>query len=357
MRLLFDYRQFIFFIILCAPISYGLTSSFSNNTFNLKWESASSDSYRIMNSTNLITDSFSTSIDSDISSTPPTNQHGLVPERNIGFYRIQKFLHDDFEIIQSWEQETDYARLVDIYVPNGDGPFPVVIHLHGAGGSGNANSFLLNGLEDVIRLAPNGYQNKWNIGKEPTKAPDVDYIRQIINYISFYDNVDTQRITIIGSSNGGGLLHRLMIELEDGLFHQGIALVNNMITNQYDGVNFRYDPSRNMEYNTPIVPSTNRRLLTICGELDTTVPYNGGIGILNNYFFSAQESTYIWARHMGFVGSQIPDHLGVPHSSYDDLIMYSYLDGDVIHYKHQNKGHNAGGGLYVRSIIRDWIGY
>ena len=74
-----------------------------------------------------------------------------------------------------------------------------------------------------------------------------------------------------------------------------------MITNMFDGSNFKYDSSsENMSYDEIIVPVTGRRMLTICGELDTTVPYYGGSGVWQNQFFPAQESVYIWAQHMGF---------------------------------------------------------
>ena len=65
----------------------------------------------------------------------------------------------------------------------------------------------------------------------------------------------------------------------------------------------------------------------------------------------------IWAQQMGFSGSQIPDNNGVPYPGYNDLVKYSYLNGDIMHYKHVNKGHNAGAGPYVRDVIKEWIGY
>ena len=112
-----------------------------------------------------------------------------------------------------------------------------------------------------------------------------------------------------------------------------------------------------MLYDEIINPVTTRRMLTICGELDTTVPYYGGTGVWQNQFYSAQESVYIWATHMGYSGSQISDVDGVPYSEYNDLLEYSYLNGDIMHYKHVGKGHNAGAGLYVRNVIKEWIGY
>ena len=358
------YKIFIalsFFILSVQAV----TSTFSNGNFNIQWSSSEGERYQILDSTNLITDTFQTISISNIEATPPENEFGIITDKDIAFYRVKKLLESgSFEIIQSWAQEENYHRLVNVAVPDTSGPFPVVIYLHGFGGSGNVNA--INYLGDVIRVAPNGYlastpngqlKRSWNIGKEPSKAPDVDFIRQIIQYLKLHANVDANRITIVGSSNGGALLNRLMIELESNTFHQGVGLVSNMITNMFDGVNFRYDPSGNVQYNQSITPTTGRRMLTICGENDTTVPYNGGTGVWQNQFISAQTNTFIWARHMGYEGNQLLDTQGVPYSAYNDLIEYSYLDGDISHYKHLNKGHNAGQGPWVQEVIKNWIGY
>ena len=353
------YLVVLFLFVINSAI--GVNSSFSNGLFKISWESEEGKIYSLVNSTNLINDSFSTTLNDDIQATPPQNDYQVNTDNEVGFYRVNSNnligdLEGDFTIVQSWSQETNFARPVKVSVPNGNGPFPVVIHLHGFGGSGNLNA--IGYLNNVIRIAPDGYQNCWNIGKEPSKAPDVDFIRQIIQHLKLHSNVDDSRITIIGSSNGGALVHRLMIELEDNTFHQGVGIVNNMITNMFDGSNFKYDSSsESMSYDEIIIPVTGRRMLTICGELDTTVPYYGGSGVWQNQFFPAQESVYIWAQHMGFSGSQIPDNNGVPYPGYNDLVKYSYLNGDIMHYKHVNKGHNAGAGPYVRDVIKEWIGY
>ena len=359
MAVLFKYNiNIILIFFLMSNFSFSLTSSLTNGSMNLSWNSEEGNTYRLVNSTNLIDDLFSTTIANDVNATPPTNQLSVTMNNDVGFYKIepQLILEDDFDIIQTWSQETNYARPVKVAIPNGSGPFPVVIHLHGNGGSGNVGA--IGYLDDVIRVAPDGYRNSWNIGREQSKAPDVDFIRKIIEHLNLHSNVDGSRITVIGSSNGGALVNLLMIELEDNTFQQGIGLVSNMITNMFDGTNFRYDSnSEMMQYDEVIMPVTGRRMLTICGELDPVVPYEGGTGVLQNQFYAAQESVFIWARYMGYDGEQIPDDEGVPYINYNDLVEYSYLNGDIMHYKHLGKEHNAGGGIHVRDVIRDWIGY
>ena len=354
-------NKIVYLVIIYLAIfnlAIATTSSVSNGLFNITWTSEEGEIYLIENSTNLITDPFSNLLNDDVNATPPVNNYQITTDKEVAFYRISEkiVLENDFTITQNWSQETNFERPVKVAIPNGSGPFPVVIHLHGFGGTGNVNA--ISYLNNVIRVAHDWYQNCWNIGKEPSKAPDVDFNRKIIQYLKLHSNVDGSRITIIGSSNGGALVNRLMIELEDNTFHQGIGIVSNMITNMFDGTNFRYDSSsESMLYDEIIIPVTTRRMLTICGELDTTVPYYGGTGVWQNQFYSAQESVYIWATHMGYSGSQISDVDGVPYSEYNDLLEYSYLNGDIMHYKHVGKGHNAGAGLYVRNVIKEWIGY
>ena len=63
-----------------------------------------------------------------------------------------------FHIRQSWSEETDYDRPVHVKVPNGDGPFPVSIMLHGRGGTGERKLQAQRGMTDRIVIAPDGYK-------------------------------------------------------------------------------------------------------------------------------------------------------------------------------------------------------
>ena len=213
--------------------------------FRISWESEEGKIYSLVNSTNLVNDLFSTTLNDDIRATPPQNDYQVNTDNEVGFYQVNSNnligdLEGDFTIVQSWSQETNFARPVKVSVPNGNGPFPVLIHLHGFGGSGNLNA--IGYLNNVIRRLHLMDIKIVGILVKPSKAPDVDFIRQIIQHLKLHDGVDDSRITIIGSSNGGALVHRLMIELEDNTFLR-IGIVNNMITNMFDGSNFKYDSS------------------------------------------------------------------------------------------------------------------
>ena len=88
---------------------------------------------------------------------------------------------ESFKIKQSWSQEPDgHERNVFYKYPeNGNNNNPVAIVLHGAGGTPqfelDENNFLIN----HILVAPEGYDRGWNIAKEDTKAPDLDFIKKL----------------------------------------------------------------------------------------------------------------------------------------------------------------------------------
>ena len=252
-----------------------------------------------------------------------------------------------------------YKRQVEVPT-TGTGPFPVVIMLHGSGG--NANGFinsLGNRLDSIIRVAAQGYGNQWNIDAEAnTDAPDVDFIQDLITELKCYPNVDTTDFSLYGSSNGSGMVNRLIIELPAGAFQKGTGKVSQMITKMYQGGTFRADPANDHTYPQVVVPAMGRKILKIGGTADGTVPYLGGSGV-GTTFMDHQESTFRFAQAMGYTGAQIPDASGVPGDGTTlpaDIVKYEYLGGQVIHYK--VIGGNHGLGPYASEssdLIADFI--
>jgi len=254
-----------------------------------------------------------------------------------------------FHIKQSWAEIKNYDRPVHVKVPNGDGPFPVYIALHGRGGTGARKLKNLNKMTGRIIIAPDGYDKGWS-----QKRPDVDFIRQIIAYIKTCNIADGSNIAIHGSSNGAGLLYRLMIELEEDTFHHGIASIGGLGTNRYDGTNFLWDPKGGNQLKTPIVPVKGRRWLQINGTEDQIVPYSGGVGTLGLEFLPAQDTFYTWAVHMGETGPKLLDSEGRPHPQNDKLKVYEYLNGNFKHIKAVGYKHGVSG-KEIKAIIHDFI--
>ena len=264
---------------------------------------------------------------------------------NKSFFRLEKINSTtntlqsgvSLEVIQSWSQEQNYTRTTKVIVPAGSGPHPVLIALHGNGGNTNyVNQY--NFLNQYIRIAPQGYQNSWNIARETSAAPDVEFIQEILLQLRTFANVDASRIVIIGSSNGAALINRLLIELNGALFQSAIKLAGQLNTYQYNNDQFWYDPTGGNAYDTPIQPAQRRRILSIVGTNDGAVPYQGGTGVIGYQFIDAQESLYLLAKQMGFTGPQLTENQGIQID--DQVYQYSYLNGNVVIVKLEGANHS-----------------
>ena len=240
---------------------------------------------------------------------------------------------------QSWGQENNgYSRPVYIDVPSSSsGPHNIIIVLHGGGG--NAENFINNFsyLENHIIVAPQGYGGNWNVVLEQSLAPDVDFIKEIINHVRSFDNVHPENITILGMSNGSALVNRLTIELDDSYFTNAISIVSPLNSFQYREGSFWYNSAGNNNYDMQIVPASGKRILCNSGTQDNLIPYYGGIGVNGYNFLSAQYSTFVLAQNIGFQGAQLEDSQGSEYAN--DVFKYSYLDGDIVHYKFIGAGH------------------
>ena len=87
--------------------------------------------------------------------------------------------------------------------------------------------------------------------------------------------------------------------------------------------------------------------MNVSGANDKLVPYAGGPskGIRAKdgklAFVDAERSAFLWAQHYGYKGEQ----LNQPSESSEEMNVFSYLDGVVVHYKMKTRAHNAGGAL------------
>jgi polyhydroxybutyrate depolymerase len=137
-----------------------------------------------------------------------------------------------------------------VHVPkkyNSDRSLPLILILHGAGGSGagmvtvtNFNSkaeqagFIV-AYPDGIELTKYGsLRGVWNAGnclEEKNTADDVGFIRQIIDELATKFNIDSKRIYAAGFSNGAMMSHRLACELTDKL--AAVAAVSGGLSLDY----------------------------------------------------------------------------------------------------------------------------
>ena len=267
-------------------------------------------------------------------------------------------------ISKSWTQEpTGYTYSIDIHIPNEDMPsegFPTCILLHGNGGNGldeiNHWSTLLT---NHALVAPTGYMNSWNLCNEESKAPDIEMIDTLTILLQEYNNVNPNKIRILGSSNGAGLANSIFIENSNMGIDAVCAIVTHLSVPQFHLENFykiKADTDPSINYcgydNIATTPLTNRKYLNISNDNDGVIPYLGGVSQVGMNFLNAQEAIYIIAQSQGYNGNKLPDQ-GTPIGN-PVVFEYSYLSGDVVHIR-GNAGHgiNPTQREYVKTFLEE----
>jgi poly(3-hydroxybutyrate) depolymerase len=247
-------------------------------------------------------------------------------------------------ITKTWTQngqQVTYTYPIAIRIPTitalNDKRIPVAILLHGAGGNGtNEIGAWQNYLGDHILVAPTGYDNGWNVAHENTKAPDIEFLQDLITQLKLFSNVDNTKIRIIGFSNGAALANRAYVQIDD----TAVDVICTIATQLFDPM-FRNDtfyiPSgqtgiTTAEYNTAKTPLQGRKFLNIHGTADSVIPYAGGSHAFGYSFLEAQDSVFQIAKSQGYTGGIIPDAGGIFYGV-TGVYYYSYLAGQVTHYK------------------------
>lgn len=268
----------------------------------------------------------------------------------------------EYFVTQSWSQEKDYRRVFYVSVPKrrGQQKLPVFIFLHGNGGNakGAMKGFLARHrimATRYVMVFPGGYAKSWNIVSERSKADDRGFIEEIVRKLAAFDNVQPDTFTIMGASNGAALVNQLAIECRLSNIRNYVSSVSPLNVYQHDGQNFKAKGDDN-NYQAVVTPMTGKRLMNISGMNDKLVPYRGGPSKVipakggKLAFVDAEESIFRWARQMEYDG----DKLSAPTTIDGKLEIFSYLDGDVVHYKVVDEGHNATGQI-SESILLDFL--
>lgn len=149
-------------------------------------------------------------------------------------------------------------------------PTPLVIVLHGGGGTGQGMPKLtgFNAVadkENFVIVYPDGFEKHWNDGRgvqwqaQVENVDDVSFISALIDRLSDELNINARRVYVTGISNGGMMSHRLGCELS-----QRIAAISPVASNIPVNMASVWAPSRP-------VP-----VLIINGTDDPLVPWAGG---------------------------------------------------------------------------------
>ncbi len=179
---------------------------------------------------------------------------------------------------------------------------PLVIALHGGGGSGKNMVKLTRGGFDALSdqkgfvvVYPDGIEKNWNDGRSGEEAgyrahkdkiDDVGFISALIDHLISKLNINPKRVYITGMSNGAIMSYRLACELTDKI--TAIAPVaGNMPQNSFPSCS----PSRLIS--VLAINSVNDPLMPFAGG-DITGPF--GMKKLGKVL-STDESVRFWARH------------------------------------------------------------
>jgi len=268
-------------------------------------------------------------------------------------------------IVQSWSQETDYARVTQVQVPptTAGQKVPMVIDLHGNGGQGNLRrlSYLADG---AVIVAPSGYERSWNVNNEGSKADDVSFILELISRVAEeHPAADANNVNLVGTSNGAAIIYRLLIATGiDRPFQRVFPMVSSMISVQWrDGSFWKSPDTLSNDYTVQTVPvfSDDFEYYHFHGTDDGTIAYEGkcpGPPFLGEdvCVVPAQQTDFLFAQAMGYTGEQIPDSDGVEIAA--NFVEYSYLNGRVKHFKDVGGTHGSTfGNANTKAVLEEVI--
>ncbi|MBK9142806.1 MAG: esterase [Candidatus Melainabacteria bacterium] len=163
-------------------------------------------------------------------------------------------------------------RTYYVYSPRGfeagSGPLPLVIALHGGGGTAERMDKLTGGITRVadrngfLIAFPQGEQKRWNDGRKAESITgsldDVGFIAQMIDTLVGSGKVDSKRVYATGISNGGFFSQYLAIKLPDRI--AAVATVAATVPASWQSES----------------PGRPVPVMMILGLEDPLVPYNGG---------------------------------------------------------------------------------
>ena len=229
-------------------------------------------------------------------------------------------------------------------------PVPLLIALHGGGGTGERMERLtlkgfnaLSDKEGFVVVYPDGIEKHWNDGREKVryrahreKIDDIGFISALIDDLVKRLNIDNKRIYVKGISNGAMLSNRLACELSGRI--TAIAPVAG---------NMPYDLAPHCSPSKPI------SVLMISGTKDPMMPWEGGEASFGRLRFgrvlSVMETIKFWVAHNQCLPIPVITYEPDKDSSDGTLVRKEAYNGckdgtDVILYAIENGGHTWPGG-------------
>lgn len=232
------------------------------------------------------------------------------------------------------------SRTYTFYEPDslGASAHPLLIALHGSGGSGNGmmdsiTEYVFNTNAEAdkwIVVYPDGIEvdgkGRWNdcrITEENPTTDDVLFVSDLIDHFEGLYNIDPRRIYVAGHSNGSMLTHRIGIELSDRV----AAIAGTTGSLAADG-----------EGNTECGGAVHAMpVLYEAATTDPVIPYAGG-SVGDSDLRSQEDTVAFWVAANG--ANPTPTVESVDDGGAEDhttLTKYTYSGGsegtEVIYYK------------------------
>ena len=263
-----------------------------------------------------------------------------------------------------WTLEHDgRERTYIVHVPGGFEPgkaAPLVLALHGGGGSGDRTDDLMKltpvaDREHFVVAFPDGIGHNWNDGRKDGGSEahekdidDVGFLRGLIDELSSKLPIDPKRVYAMGISNGAMMSGRLACDLSDRIAAVGLVAGSGPV-----GLGEMCKPVRPVPF------------LAFNGTKDRLVPYNGGTipALLpwrdHGTVISVAELKSVWLNDNGCsptpVVTELPDT-----DTRDDtrVIREAYgsckAGADVVFYRVEGGGHTWPGGRQY--LPERWVG-
>ncbi len=223
------------------------------------------------------------------------------------------------EIVKLTHQGVERTAVLHRPAPASAGARPLVIVLHGQGGTGAdlrrwAGFDALADREGFVAVYPDAIDGQWSYGR-PIILPmpsvkgetvdDVGFLRRLIAHLVERDIADATRVYVFGVSRGGLLAFTLACVLDD-VIAAAAPVVTGMTDHQRDDCK----PQRPV----PIV--------VIAGTHDTTQWYDGWI-YQTGRLLSVPESLEFWRARHGCTGQQARL---LPHRRADDRTRVALIE-------------------------------
>ena len=179
-------------------------------------------------------------------------------------------------------------------------PMPLLLALHGGGGTADGMVRLTKGRFDALAdrdgfvvAYPQGIGRSWNDGRKDLRSEaarknvdDVGFVRDLIGELARRFPVDRRRVFVAGMSNGGMMAMRLACSLPGEV--RGVAAVASSLSNDAAAA-------------CPAASAVS--VVEIAGTADPIVPFEGGevraLGMPRGSVFGAPKTAALWARKAG----------------------------------------------------------